>query len=175
MVILARYGGRRRPRQRMAVVDSNKNIVSFEDSTGTTLLGNQLVLTKDLATNAVETEVSRGSKVFKVWLSFDCCGLAATGVRQVTNLYLYKNPGANLTAPGAFSVGTSNEKKFVFRQWSFMTMRNQDGNPPYHWEGWIKIPRIYQRMGADDTLNLNYQTDTAAGHVSGLCIYKWFK
>ncbi len=83
-----------------------------------------------------------------------------------------KNPGANLLPPGAFAVGTSNEKKFVIKQWTQMTMRNQDGNPPYHWEGWVKIPKRYQRMGTDDTWELVIANNSGTGHGYALCIYK---
>ncbi len=56
-----------------------------------------------------------------------------------------------------------------------MTMRNQDGNPPYHWEGWIKVPKRYQRMGTDDILQLIYATDAGVGHWAGEAIYKWYR
>ncbi len=84
-----------------------------------------------------------------------------------------KNPGDNLTEPSCFAVGSSNEKKFVFRQWQFMTMRNQDGNTPVHWEGWVPVPKLYQRMGTDDLFTFSFMTDSAAGHYSGQFIYKW--
>ncbi len=156
-------------------VDSNKNVVEIAESTGITAINKVLINTVDSATLAVQADVERGCSVKAIHLSFDVCGLAGTGVRQITNLFLMKNPGANLTAPGVFTVGTSNEKKFIFKQWSFQTMRNQDGNPPFHWEGWIKIPSRYTRFGAADLLHLTFATDTAAGHLSGQCIYKWYK
>ncbi len=173
-----RRGGFSRGRRRMGlqVVDSNKNVVDFSANPSTTIASTTLVLTKDTATNTVANEVSRGSKLFRIWLSFDICGLDASGVRQKIGLYLIKNPGTNFgTIPGVFVVGTSNEKKYVIKQWSYMTMRNQDGNPPNHWEGWIKIPKIYQRNGADDIWTLAFQSDTTTGHLTGQCIYKWFK
>lgn len=156
-------------------VDSNKNVFEIAASTGTTIGSVTLVQAFDSALLATTNAVERGSTVKAIYLSFDVCGLAATGVRQITNLYLIKNPGSNLTNPGPFFVGSSNEKKFVFRQWSFQTMRNQDGNPPFHFEGWIKIPKRYRRFGADDLIQLVFITDTAAGHLSGQSIYKWYK
>ncbi len=170
---------RRRGSSRRALalrpVDSNKNVFEIAASTGTTTANVILVSTVDSASLAATNEVERGCSIKAIYLSFDVCGLAATGARQITNLYLMKNPGTNLLAPGAFSVGSSNEKKFVFRQWSFQTMRNQDGNPPFHFEGWIKLPNRYTRFGAADILQLVFETDTAAGHLSGQCIYKWYK
>ncbi len=156
-------------------VDSNKNVFEIAASTGTTTQNVVLISTVDSAAIGNTNEVERGSSIKSIYLSFDVCGLAATGVRQITNLYLLKNPGANLTVPGAFTVGSSNEKKFIFRQWSFQTMRNQDGNPPFHFEGWIKIPGKYTRMDTADLVVLVFETDTASGHLSGQAIYKWYK
>ncbi len=155
-------------------VDSIKNIKYAEFSTGTTLVEVILAKAVDTPTTAVVTEVKRGSTIKNIWLSLDVCGLAATGVLQTTSFYMWKNPGDNLTNPAPRTEGSSNEKKFIFKSWNAMTMRNQDGNTPYHWEGWIKIPRRYQRMGTDDQIALTFLTTTAAGHGSLQCIYKWY-
>ncbi len=171
----ASYRGTMRRAFSLRPVDSVKNVFELAASTGTTVQNLVLVSAVDTPTTAATNEVERGSTVKAIYLSFDVCGLAATGVRQITNLYLFKNPGSNLTVPGAFAVGSSNEKKFVFRMWSFQTMRNQDGNPPFHFEGWIKIPRRYAKFAINDLLVLVFQTDTAAGHISGQVVYKWYK
>ncbi len=124
----------------------------------------------------VTTDVSHGCLIKAVWVSLDFCGLAGTGVLNVIHVGFFKNPGDNLTLPLARSIGSSNEKKFCFKFWSYMAMRNQEGNPPYHWEGWVKIPRRYQRMGTDDTLQLvGVATSGVTGHISHSSIYKWFR
>ncbi len=124
--------------------------------------------------NTVTTDVRHGCIIKALWISLDYCGLAATGALQQTSVYLIKNAGANLSPPSAFSVGSSNEKRWIIKQWSSMTMRNQDGNPPYHWEGWIKIPKRFQRMGTDDLWQLGSEVDTLTGHLTVQCIYKWY-
>ncbi len=141
---------------------------------GTTTTNFEKILAKAVTapSNTIDNDCRRGGTIKALWLSIDFCGLAASGTRQEHMVYLMKNPGANLTPPGVFAVGTSNEKKFVVRQWNQMTMRNQDGNPPYHWEGWLKIPKRYQRMGTDDTWVIVAGTNTSTGHFSGNCIYK---
>ncbi len=144
-------------------------------STGTTTQTIIIARAVDSAANTTAIDCERGCTINNIWFSVDVCGLAGTGVLQITDFYLAKNPGTNLTMPSAAAVGTSNEKKFVFKQWRAQTMRNQDGNPPYHWEGWIKIPKIYRRQGADDRFDLVFETSTAAGHISVQAIYKWFK
>ncbi len=129
----------------------------------------------DTPTTAVDRDVARGSTIKSIWISLDICGLAGSGALQVTDVYLIKNPGANLTLPLVRSQGTSNEKKFIIKTWNYMTMRNQDGNPPYHWEGWIKIPKRYQRMGTDDLWQVKWGCTTATAHASIMAIYKWFR
>ncbi len=124
----------------------------------------------------VSSDVSHGCNIKAIWVSFDICGLAGSGVLNNFGAYLIKNPGNNLTPPGVFSVGTSNEKKFVFKQWHAMIMRNQDGNNPYHWEGWVPIPKRYQRMGTDDTFRFIISvTATLTAHMGAEFIYKWYR
>ncbi len=166
------YGNRRG--MALRPVNSMKNVHEIAQSTGTTPISDILAVVKDTPVTSGDSEVLRGCIIKAIYLIFDVYGLAGTGVRQRTHLYLIKNPGNNLTNPTPFAVGTSNEKKFIFRQWAFQTMRNQDGNPPFHFEQWIKIPKRYQRFGTDDLLQLVFATDTAAGHLSGQCIYKWY-
>ncbi len=123
--------------------------------------------------NTVSTDVAHGCRIDAIWLSIDFCGTGTSGALVRAVAYLMKNPGANLTEPGAFAIGTSNEKKFVIKTWAAMVMRNQDGNNPYHWEGWIKIPRQYTRMGIDDTWTLTGAVNTTTGHLSWQAIYKY--
>ncbi len=157
-----------------SIVNSIKNVLDTTLSSGTTLQATNIAIAKDSPVTSGIDEVQRGCIIKAIYVSFDVCGLNTTGALQRTGLYLVKNPGTNLTLPGVFVVGTSNEKKYVFKQWSVMTMRNQDGNPPFHWEGWVKIPKRYQRMGTDDIIQLAFATDVAAGHYSAQFIYKWY-
>ncbi len=163
------YGRRRRM---LATVNSEKHVVNW--SFGTTQTNTVVLLAKAVTapSNTISTDCHRGGQIKAIWVSMDFCGLSTSGARQNHACYLMKNPGDNLTPPGTFSVGTSNEKKFVFKQWHQMTMRNQDGNPPYHWEGWVKIPKRYHRMGADDVLNYVIGTDASTGHGTGQVVYK---
>ncbi len=170
-----RYYGRRKsiPRQ---IINSIKN--QTFSAIGTTGTDTVVLLAK--AVNAplstVSTDVSQGCVIKAMYITIDGCGLGGTGVLNNMGIYMCKNPGDNLTLPGAFAAGTSNEKKFIFRQWFFMVMRNQDGNTPFHWEGWIKIPKRYQRMGTDDTINLVVRNTVAVtGHFMSASIYKWYR
>jgi len=171
---LARRSGRRRGM--LPVVNSIKNVtVNVLGVTST--IQNFLIakaVTSPAPTN--KSDVSHGCVIKNIWVTLDLCGLGGTGVLNNLDAYLIKNPGDNLTLPTANAVGSSNEKKYVIKQWRFMAMRNQDGNPPYHWEGWVKIPKPYQRMGTDDTWRLGVSaTSGLTGHASVMSIYKWFR
>ncbi len=156
----------------LATINSEKHVVFATIPVVTTNVVKILAKAVTAPSNTVSTDCHRGGQIKAIWLSLDFCGLAASGVNQNIAVNMMKNPGANLTEPGTFAVGTSNEKKFVFKQFIAMTMRNQDGNPPYHWEGWIKIPKRYQRMGTDDTITLTYGCDNGTGHGQHQAIYK---
>ncbi len=161
-----RYGFNLRP------VDSIKHIKYAVETPGIAVQQTVLAKAVDNPITATVTECKNGCTIKNMFISLDFCGLAGSGVSQTTTCYLMKNPGNNLVAPVPRTEGSSNEKKFIFKTWNYMTMRNQDGNPPYHWEGWIKIPRRYQRMGVDDQIILVFATDTAAGHLSVMALWK---
>ncbi len=167
---------RRRGAMSLNVVNSIKNV--HRSQFGLTGANTETILAKAVNTplSTVSSDVSNGCIIKAVYCIIDFCGTGGTGVLNVVDGYLMKNPGANLTPPAAIGVGTSNEKKFVFKQWRSMAMRNQDGNNPFHWEGWIKIPKRYQRMGTDDTLITQFACTTAlTGHASVEFIYKWYR
>ncbi len=169
------FSGRRRNFGPRPVINSIKNSINFGQGITGTLA--QIIFAKAVTTPdpTIRDNVSHGSLIKAIYCTLDGCGLAASGVLNIMNFYLMKNPGNNLTVPDPRSVGGSNEKKFIFRQWQFMIMRNQDGNTPFHWEGWIKIPKRYHRMGTDDVLELVVQCSSGAtGHFSSEFIYKWY-
>jgi len=158
------------------VVNSIKN-VTFH---GAGMLGTvqNTILAKAVTSPAPtnQTDVSHGCIIKAIFVSLDLCGLGGTGVLNNASAYLMKNPGNNLTPPSPFSQGTSNEKKFIIKSWHAMIMRIQDGPNPYHWEGWIKIPKRYQRMGTDDIWQVAFiNTATLTGHFSMMTIYKWLR
>ncbi len=166
-----RRGGSSR-KLRLVTINSEKHIVDVAYALTSTIIAKVIAKAVTAPSNTVDTDCHRGGTIKAIWISLDFCGLGTSGALVNTAFYLMKNPGDNLTEPGVFAVGTSNEKKFVIKMWSQMTMRNQDGNPPYHWEGWIKIPKRYQRMGTDDTWQLVGAISTSTGHGFANCIYK---
>ncbi len=167
---------RRRGAQSLNVINSIKNMTNAAIGTTGTRTSIDIAKAVTSPSPTVSTDVSHGCVIKAIYLIFDGCGLGGTGVLNDMMFYLFKNPGANLTSPNPISVGTSNEKKFCIRFWKFMIMRNQDGNVPFHWEGWIKIPKRYHRMGTDDLWTVIVQnTSGLTGHFSVQSIYKWYR
>ncbi len=164
--------GRRRGAMSLNVIHSEKHIVPLLGTLTTANQVSDVAVAVTAPSNTVITDCHRGGNIKAIWVSIDMCGLGASGANIRCIAYLFKNPGNNLTPPGTFTVGASNEKKFVIKMWSMMLMRNQEGNPPYHWEGWVKIPKIYQRMGTDDTIEFVTGLNTSTGHGAYQFIYK---
>ncbi len=167
------YGRRRGVRP---VINSIKNQTVIATGTTGTLARFTVAKAVNTPVSTVDSDVSQGCLIKAVHISMNGCGLGGTGVQNNMHIYMIKNPGANLTPPAPNAWGTSNEKKFIFRSWMFMIMRNQDGNTPFHWEGWIPVPKIYQRMGTDDLLEIVVvNTASVTGHFSYESIYKWYR
>ncbi len=157
------------------IINSIKNQV--QSAIGTTSGTTTIVIAKAVTSPSptVDSDVRHGSVIKAIYVNVNGCGLAGTGVQNNMFFYIMKNPGNNLTPPSPLTWGNSNEKKFIFRSWMFMIMRNQDGNLPFHWEGWLKIPKRYQRMGTDDVISLSVRNTAAVtGHFSAEFIYKWY-
>ncbi len=154
-------------------IDSIKHQIIVAAGMSGTNVAHDIAQAVDSPTTSVQAGVKKGSTIKAIWLSVDTCGLAGSGTLNNAAFYIIKNPGNNLTIPDAFAWGTSNEKKFIFKSWHAMIMRNQDGNPGYHWEGWIKIPKRYQRMGTDDKIQIGQRCSAAVtGHFSFQAIFK---
>ncbi len=167
---------RRRNYAPRAIINSIKNHVVIATSSSGTASNVLLAKAVNTPLSTVSTDVSQGCIIKAIYLIIDGCGLGGTGVLNNMNLFIIKSPGDNLTLPSANATGTSNEKKFIFREWKFMIMRNQDGNTPFHWEGWIKVPKRYQRMGTDDVFRFGIiNTAAVTGHFSLDAIYKWYR
>ncbi len=131
----------------------------------------------DSATNAVTVDVQRGCVIKAIWLEFWANGTASTppidSVSSIIDVYMMKNPGANLTPPVPSTQGSSNEKKFIFKTWKGILTNRSQGTPLYNWRGWIKIPKLYQRFGADDLLQLVVIFSGQDGLLCNTSIYKW--
>ncbi len=171
------FRGRRRTSVR-PIVQSEKIIPNAFTAAPT---GSNTTVTIAIAVNAADNtvvaQVTRGCKIFRVWVELWVYASAAVSVGTTSgiDMYIWKNPGNNLTAPTPGTVGTSNEKKFVFKSFKGLTGARTEGSPPYTFRGWIKIPKIYQRMGTDDILQLVIRPTGAAALVCNNFILKYYE
>ncbi len=152
-----------------------RNLVLAGVAATTTLLDIAKAVNTPLST--VQSDVSQGCKIFRIWVEFSiyASATADVAVSNFVDVYIWKNPGANLTAPAPASVGTSNEKKFVFRMWKGMIGARTQGAETFKFRGWIKIPKIYQRMGTDDTIQMVFRSEGTNSLLCAQFIYKWFR
>ncbi len=156
---------------------SEKNIVNaFTAGAAAAQVTVNIALAKNAADNTVVTEVNRQCHIYKIWVEIwaTASATAAEGVTTGFDAYIIKNPGSNLTLPGAGVVGSSNEKKFVFKQWKGLVASRKEGFPAYSWRGWVKVPKVYQRMGTDDVIQLAFVFTGVAGLLCSEFIYKWY-
>ncbi len=170
--------GRRRGARSLNVINSIKNVPSTI-TPGVASANTFVLIAKAVNTpvSTVATDVSQGCQIRAIWIEMwmQASAIQAEGISVFMDAYIWKNPGANLTAPAPGSVGTSNEKKFVFKQWKGLIGARTQGTPFYFWKGWLKIPRIYQRMGTDDLIQLVFKSEGTASLMCTNFIYKWYR
>ncbi len=173
-----RRGFSGRNRRMLSPINSIKNSVSaltgLVDGANTV---QNIAIATDTATTASSTSVDNGSIIKAIWIEFwiNATATAAAGVTNAVELYLSKNPGNNLTMPTPGTQGSSNEKKFIIKSWKGLVGTRVEGYPAYSWKGWVKIPKVYQRMGTDDHWQLNVLMTGVAGLICELFVYKWYK
>ncbi len=171
-----RYSGRRRTFSRSIrpVINSRKimpNAVQGLPAGANTVF--DCAIAKDNPVTTTQNDVEIGSKIFRLWLEFWAYGQASGATNNILDAYIIKNPGDNLTEPNPGTVGTSNEKKFVFKTWKGLMGTKTEGGQPYMWRGWIKVPKVYQRMGADDRISVVYRSATI-GDVCTSVVLKYY-
>ncbi len=126
-------------------------------------------------TNAVNCET--GSRVHGIYLHLEVSHTSGTG-RPNIYFIIFKNPGANLTAPDPKAVGITDERKYVIHQGMVMMSGDAaNGLPRVMFDGVIRIPKLYQRNGIKDKLQLVIRTGTTdlAADFCLQCIYKEFR
>ncbi len=161
------------------IIDSNTNHLSLLDASpdGTTSV-RTIANTVDSATLAVQADVERGCIIKAVWIEFwaQATAVVTTGTTNQFEAYLFKNPGSNLTPPTPGTQGTSNEKKFIMHSWKGLVGPRIEGYQAYEQRGrWFKIPKRYQRFGANDLLQLIFVFNGVAGLLCQHYVYKWYK
>jgi len=135
------------------------------------------------AVSSAPSEVNIGATVSAIFINVQVIGVIAAGGVDNIYMYVFKNPGADLTLPGADAIGISDKRKFVLHQEMVMLTpfeaTGTTGFPRTMFKGVVKIPRSYKRMGVKDKLQLVLQHRTGeATQTTRFCveaIYKEFQ
>ncbi len=171
---------RKRFRQRSglgSVINSTKNIVDqISNNAGGVNSVENIAIAQNTPDNTLSDEVSIGCKIFRIYFELSINGTVASGVNNAVRFYIIKNPGNNLTNPNPGTTGASNEKKFIIYESMFNLGSSASGQNTANIKRWIKIPRVYHRMGTDDRWQFLLRNE--AGTSSNFCtkfIYKWYR
>ncbi len=175
MSFFQRRRSRRRTSRSTGIVNSIKNTVDIiAAAAASTNLPLDIAIATDTHITSVRTSVTQGCLLKAIWIEFWYYGLSAGETNDIFDAYLFKNPGTNLTPPNPGTVGSSNEKKYVIREWRGLAGLKSLGGKPYVQQGrWFKIPKRYQRMGTDDKWTFVVRTPTT-GNICFKAIYKWY-
>ncbi len=110
-----------------------------------------LAVAKDDPALGTSTDVHTGSTINGIYIHLETY---ATSSAALSNAYMFvfKNPGGNLTPPGVNTVGTNDNKRFVIHQEMVMLQRVTNSNPRTVFNGVVVIPKGYRRMAPNDTI-----------------------
>ncbi len=151
---MARFGNRMalRPIQRI------KHVVDFSATLAAGTQLNTVVLTAvDAPTLAVEESVITGSKCYGMYIKVEVASNEAADVGAIPNVYfgLFKSTGNGITPPTLNAVGSNDDKRFMLHQEMIMIENSgKGGNARILFNGVVKIPKSFSRMGPNDAIYL---------------------
>ncbi len=166
----------RRRSQYLRPVNTLKHVIDIQ---GGLIAGTQavhdIVLGEDNpVTGSNPDQVNIGSHVRSIFLNLQ---VAATGAGALANVYMiiFGNPGGQIadgTFPEGNVVGNSDLRKFVFHQEMIMTEKSTTAFPRTLFRGVLKIPRKYNRIGANDKISIGIFSPGVTYDFCFQCIYK---
>ncbi len=167
---MARYGNRLRPIHRI------KHVIDAEGTITDTQSVVDLINTVDAPVLGTTNEVETASHVYGIYLKVECNRTSGTG-RSNTYMAIFKNPGANLSLPQADAIGGADEKRYVLHQSMVMLGDFVENMPRVLFDGVVKIPKGYARMGPKDKLQvlLTMGGNTVTADFCLQCHYKEFR
>jgi len=112
-----------------------------------------LALATDTPTLGSHSSVETASKLNGFYIRLEVASNEAIDLGAIPNVYMYvwKNPGGNLTRPTPNAVGVDDNKRFVVHQ--EMTMienKGQGSNARTLFNGVVVVPKGMRRMGPND-------------------------
>ncbi len=167
---------RYRSSQKLRPIHRVKHVIDVEGAISDTQSVTDLISTVDSPVITSTNQVETGAHVYGIYLKIECNRTSGTG-RSNTYFALFKNPGANLSLPQADNVGGQDEKRYVLHQSMVMLGDFLENMPRVLFDGVIKIPRGFARMGPKDKLQvlLTMGGNSVTADFCLQCHYKEFK
>ncbi len=169
---------RRRSRGMRPIINSTKNIhVGTQGLTAGTQGNLTVAVAVDSAALATTNQVERGCLIKAIWceLWVGATEEIALATSNIIDITFQKNPGGNFTPAVPNVTGASDQKRYNIKQWRGLIGARSLGSPYYSWRGWIKIPKRYQRMGAEDIWQFSILSTGTNALACTQWIYKWYK
>ncbi len=166
---------RNRFRNNLRPVNRIKHVVDAQQAaTAGTQIAVSLIDSVDAPVISDTDGVETGSTVNAIYLKSEAVALTSAALPNIY-MFIFKNPGGNLTAMEGNVVGASDNKKYVIHQEMTMMERSDNGNPRTLFNGVVVIPRGYRRNGPDDNMSVLYFSPGINFEVCTQCHYKEFR
>ncbi len=167
----------RRSALRLRPVQRIKHVVDAEGVVDETpVVSVDLIIATDTPTLAATPEVITGSTVHGIYVRLEAIAVGGLG-RPQFYVCFFKNPGGNLAALGfdPRAIGANDNKRFVFHQ-EMVMLSGVDGEIPRTiFNGVIKIPKGYSRMGPGDKISMNIVTGNTGTLDADWCVQAHYK
>ncbi len=166
-----------RSQMRLRPIQRIKHVVDLEGNVDDTpVVSLDVVLATDTPTLAQTAQVITGSTVHGIYIKIEATHTSGTG-RPNFYFIVFKNPGGNLPALGFVpnAIGANDNKRFVFHQEMVMLSGDaSNGLPRVVFNGVVKIPKGFSRMGPNDKISINLVTGNA-GVAADWCMQVHYK
>ncbi len=147
-------------RSRMALMPINriKHVVDLSATVSAAAPGIfPIVTATDTPTLGGVASVETGSKINGFYIRIEIASNEAISLGAIPNVYMYiwKNPGGNLTRLAANAVGSNDNKRFVIHQeMSMIENKGQGSNARTLFNGVVVVPKGMRRNGPNDIWEL---------------------
>ncbi len=127
---------------------------------------------------STNVDIETGSHIKSIYIEFNLNGVDNSGSAQVFHWYIWKNPSNGLTIidPATYD---SSRKRFILKRGMEMLPEiplGSGGTVQTKRVFVVKIPKVYQRMGEGDRMQLIYKSTSSSNiNFCGISIFKEFK
>ncbi len=160
-------------------VNRTKHVVDFSGSLAKAIdLVTVIAASDETPTLADTKSVAIGAKVNGFYIRVEIASNDPVDVGALPQVYMYvwKNPGGNLTTITPSVVGGSDNKRFVIHQEMAMIQNaGQGSNPRTLFNGVIVVPKGMRRMGPNDSWQVVVRSTALDIQLCIQCHYKEFR